>query len=434
MKNNRKRILLISGFIIILCIAGYFVGTYINSRANNRISLSSSQGFNKDNQISQEDLQMLETQAIEIQKEAEITLVTQVLEDQTLERQASETKEVSKEATNVIQTKPETGNVVDTIVPISIRKISSEVIPYDGLMRSITCWGDSLTEGTGSGPNYPILTNIKINGVSTNVNGKTMPSTLGELTNLTVYNMGVYGEDSRTIACRQGGLKMYVNNITIPAIGTVRISHIICEDGKQVDPNLNGSYGAKACFDECSIGGINGSLSYDWDTDSFMFTRVQSGAELVISIDTQIITSPSIDRIGDILILQMGNNGGYDDNYDVLIAQYDAMIEYNQCKYYIIVGDTDYTAEYRADWENALKRAYGDHFINMRQYIVDFVNAGELNDMEIPVNPDDFKQLENGEVPYSLKVWDESHMNSYGYWIEGNAIYKKGCELGYWGY
>jgi len=42
--------------------------------------------------------------------------------------------------------------------------------------------------------------------------------------------------------------------------------------------------------------------------------------------------------------------------------------------------------------------------------------------------------LEDGEVPYSLKVGDESHMNSYGYWIEGNAIYEKGRELGYWGY
>ena len=130
----------------------------------------------------------------------------------------------------------------------------------------------------------------------------------------------------------------------------------------------------------------------------------------------------------------MGNNGGYDNDYDVLISQYDAMLEYSQCKYYIIVGDTDYSADYRSDWENALKQAYGDHFINMRQYLVDFVNNGGLNDLGIPKEPDDYNQLEIGEVPYSLKVDDESHLNSYGYWIEGNAIYEKGCELGYWGY
>ena len=421
MKKYKKRIFLKFGFVIFLCMIEYFVGFSFSSRANTRILPNATQ-------ISQEERHELERQALERQ-----ALETQALEEENLDTTEVRT-EAEIESTRVEEAKTAAEDTSSTTAPTRVRTLSSEVIAYDGLLRSITCWGDSLTEGIGTGPNYPILTNIKVNGVSTNINGKTMPSTLGELTNLTVYNMGVSGEDSRTIACRQGGLKMYVNDITIPDSGSVSISQIVCEDGYLVDPNINGSYGEKECFDACSIGGIVGKLSYDWNTETFLFTRIQDGSELVISIYTPIITPPSIERKGDILILQMGNNGGYLGDYDVLIAQYDAMIEYNQCKYYIIVGDTDYSAVYRADWENALKLAYGDHFINMRQYLVDFVGDGWLKELEIPESFDDFIQIENGEVPYSLKVWDESHLNSYGYWIEGNAIYDKGCELGYWGY
>jgi len=444
MKKNKKRLILISGLVIILCIVGYFVGSSFISKANTRIIASSTQGYSDVDQVSQEETdalktEVLETEALEIEEvstESEIetsneaeTTVSQTTVSPTTAPKKSLTALTISTTPTITKAPP-----AKPLQPVRVRVVSSEVIPYDGLQRSITCWGDSLTEGTGSGPYYPILTNIKVKGVSTDVNGETMPSTLGELTKLHIYNMGVYGEDSRTIACRQGGLKMYVSDITIPTRGSVEISQIICEDGMLAEPNINGSEGERACFDACSIGGIIGTLSYDWETELYMFTRTQPGSELVVSTETQIITPPSIDRVGDILILQMGNNGGFNDDYNVLIAQYDAMIEYNQCKYYIIVGDTDYGADDRAEWENALQQAYGDHFINMRQYLVDFVNDGKLNDLGIPENPDEFEQLENGEVPYSLKVGDESHMNSYGYWIEGNAIYEKGCELGYWGY
>ena len=447
MKKNKKRVFIISGFIILLCIIEYCVASSFNSNANTRMISSDTQGASTADKITQEETQVLDAKVQNIQMEDTEEINIEVATEETSGTEAGTTVKIGSEtkasiksttAPSITITKMPVATKAPATPPATppskVRTSFSEVVAYDGRLRSITCWGDSLTQGTGSESYYPILTNIIVNGVSTNVNGETMPSTLGELTTYDVYNMGVYGEDSRTIACRQGGLKMYVNDITIPASGSVWISQIVCEDGNLVDPNINGSIGEEACFNACSIGGIIGTLSYDWNAGLFIFTRTQAGTELVLSFDTQIITPPSIDRIGDILIIQMGNNGGYDNDYDVLISQYDAMLEYSQCKYYIIVGDTDYSADYRSDWENALKQAYGDHFINMRQYLVDFVNNGGLNDLGIPKEPDDYNQLEIGEVPYSLKVDDESHLNSYGYWIEGNAIYEKGCELGYWGY
>lgn len=46
---------------------------------------------------------------------------------------------------------------------------------------------------------------------------------------------------------------------------------------------------------------------------------------------------------GDVLILEMGSNGGW-KNYEELISQYKAMIKYSGCKDYIIIGDTESVA------------------------------------------------------------------------------------------
>ncbi len=81
----------------------------------------------------------------------------------------------------------------------------------------------------------------------------------------------------------------------------------------------------------------------------------------------------------------MGSNGGW-DSYDELIAQYQAMIEKSGTQCYIIIGDTDNPTEaydseqYESDievgtkdnvWETALREAFGEHFINMRAFMIE---------------------------------------------------------------
>lgn len=297
-----------------------------------------------------------------------------------------------------------------------LTKKNNNEVKEDNLI-SIVCWGDSLTAGAGAS------NEITINGLT----GATMPTTLAHLTGKTVYNMGVGGEDSRTIACRQGGLSMMVNNIIIPASGSVTFERIVSEDGNEIYPCRQDWQGQRDSFDNCTIGGIAGALTYDDETKLYTFTRINDGIELTINTDTEIITSPSRDRRDDILILEIGHNGGWNEDYEVLISQYNSMIEHNNRKEYIIVGDTDGTAESKEEWEKALEGAFGEHFVNMREYL----SENGLRDCGLTPTADDKNKIESGEVPLSLKS-DATHLNSYGYWSKGNAIYIKGVELGYW--
>ena len=118
------------------------------------------------------------------------------------------------------------------------------------------------------------------------------------------------------------------------------------------------------------------------------------------------------------------------------------MIDKSGTQCYIIIGDTDnpkesidsesYTDNYEPGlndtyWEAALREAFGEHFINMRTYMLE--NALDIAGLE--ATEKDTYNLSNGLVPESIK-FDYTHMNSYGYYVMGKAVYDKGIELGYW--
>lgn len=460
----KRKIVLMAGFILILCSVEIFVALYCSHKANARIS-------EKNTQMAEQLTTNADYEGTDSQKAMEET-----------------TNDITSDITESILADSEES----TSESIGIKQVEQVVIPkvrasYIGPGFAISCWGDSLTEGTGA------LGGIVINGVR----AATMPSTLANLTNMRVYNMGVYGELSRDIACRQGGLKMYVNNLIIPASGSVSFKEILCEDGTTINPWTKPDdlevFGLSYCFDNCSIAGITGRLTYDFETEEFIFTRLDSSdepetvpmisnktineestkvssaqgtqsstvasandiqnttqadtatkAEPTTSADhatkeikivgpAQIITPPSIERVGDILILEMGNNDESRGNldYNNLVDQYQAMIDHNGNNYFIIIGDTDGSDEDRADWDYTLQQAFGDHFINMRRYLIDLAANGGLSQFGITLNDFDYLKISRGEVPFALKS-DESHLNSYGYWLEGKAVYDRGLELGYW--
>lgn len=79
----------------------------------------------------------------------------------------------------------------------------------------------------------------------------------------------------------------------------------------------------------------------------------------------QVTTQAAHDVNADILVIQMGSNGGW-DSYDELIAQYQAMIEKSGTQCYIIIGDTDNPTEaydseqYESDIEVGTKDNVGN--------------------------------------------------------------------------
>ncbi len=175
---------------------------------------------------------------------------------------------------------------------------------------------------------------------------------------------------------------------------------------------------------------------------------IASSAVIIVVLikESKAVTKAAHDRsANDILILEIGSNGGWSD-YKELILQYDNIIINSGCKYYIIVGDTDDPGTSMADtnqgyyntdgsyigigdtsWEAALRLAYGDHFFNTRTYMIEY----GLSDCGLDATTDDLWYFKCGKISRQFR-YDWTHFNSYGYYTKGVGIYKKGVELGYW--
>ena len=201
----------------------------------------------------------------------------------------------------------------------------------------INCWGDSMTEGYGS-------------------DGLTYPDVLGQLTGMTVRNLGVGGEDSREILKR--------------------------------------------------------SIAFGSQKE-------------------------------DILVIQMGDNGGWRD-IDELIRQYQKLIKKAGTDRYIIISSTDDSDDPEQIWssitdpagsqtttyEEKLVEAFGDHVFNGRLYLVE--HGLEINGLE--ETAEDRARAREGNISLQLRnpEEDNTHVNEAGYIAMAHGVYEKGKELGYW--
>ena len=343
--------------------------------------------------------------------------------------------------------------------------------PYDDIKESsddtvsIACWGDSMMEGFGTDEAYMLTKNGRVD-----ISYYTAPYTLGKLTGINTYNFGVSGETSDEIARRAGGLKIFtdrdidINKTTFTDVcfmdeedkpvymydfsgygieyneypDTVYINGILCQIDKR--PEIE-DYDFWEYDDEEEyniddfIVGIKICDDTGYDQPDYMY--VPEG--------TIVTPKVAFDHKNDILILEMGSNGGWDD-YDDLIAQYQAVIDYTGCENYIIIGDTDDPGTSLADnsqsymednddyvgtddtaWEAALREAFGEHFFNTRVYLI----QNGLSDCGLKAGKIDELYGAFGYISVKLRS-DWTHFNAYGYYSKGVGIYKKGVELGYW--
>ena len=345
----------------------------------------------------------------------------------------------------------------------SVREVDPETTDYDGITRAISFWGDSMTEGIGD----EIGGIVMLNGEAYDVTGLASSDTVEYLTGLEVYNMGKVGETSTQIATRQGGLAMYLDE-TVTITDKPVIVNIVSDSGETVYMDNYNGYGCSSYMYESDIVYINGlRFKVLFDDSGRMYIEqffgledgynylYKSGESLDITIGNSysvtlekgsvVKTAAAYERAGDILIIEIGSNGGW-DSYDELIEQIDAMILANNCDYYIIVGDTDdpgdsiaewWESEYDAkgeprglmltEWETALEQAYGDHFLNTRLYLIE----NGLSDCGLEETEEDREGYEYGKISKQLR-YDWTHFNAYGYFSQALAIYKKGVELGYW--
>lgn len=272
----------------------------------------------------------------------------------------------------------------------------------------ITCWGDSLTAQGG------------------------WTDTLAELSGMTVYNAGTGGENVRTITARQGADVIMVNDITIPAdVEPITIatyaSPLTTAFGFNATPLLQGG----AHVNPVKLGDIEGTLawtgsSYSDTSGTWTFTRSEAGDEVVIDRPTALTTAYDREKNSPyLMIIFMGQNGGYNSDNEELVNLHRLMIDHANAKHVIVLGLSSGSASSRADYESAMRKAFGRYFISLREYLSQY----GLDDAGLTPTEADTTAMESGTVPPQLLA-DSVHYTAATKTVIGNLIYKRCCELG----
>lgn len=280
--------------------------------------------------------------------------------------------------------------------------------------REIVCWGDSMTQGVGA--DEGALVSLA-DGELYDTSYQSYPQVLSQLTGLDTYNFGVAGATSAEIAAMQGGL-------TWEELESAEKSVEVADaDDADVDD-------ADADADDADANAADADAADDADEQP------------VSHIDPDVIEEGE-QHTGDILVLEIGSNGGWNNDYQVLIDQYRAMIERSGCEDYLILGDTDdpgtsvgdtsqvpFTEDYaprETNWEAALREAFGDHFINMRVFLI----KHGLEISGLTPTEEDVADARLGCISKQLRS-DWTHLNARGYFAKAVAVYQRGIKLGYW--
>lgn len=318
-----------------------------------------------------------------------------------------------------------------------------EVKPVlDEYLPGIVCWGDGLTAGVGgSSTTYPkVLKNLiwtmimddfaKAESTSPTINTYFIRNS-SRFSFPKVLNMGVGGEDTNTILGRNGAVPFVTTReINIPASNDMGVWVTFqSENGKDVAPLYQGDAGLKSV----EIAGVEGTLHINGTGNAneryvYYFARSNNGEPVKVPAGTQIITSGSQEGRNYLPIIFMGQHGGYDDVQE-LISQQKAILEHQTAsgERYIIVGLHTGTKESREELEDAMVAEFGDHYINLREYM----STKGMNDAGFAPTENDKNMMARGATPASLLANDGLHFNSAGYTLIGNLIFERMDKLGY---
>ncbi len=262
----------------------------------------------------------------------------------------------------------------------------SNVSFYNEQASKIVCWGDSLTYGAGG-------------------NGTSYVSVLNNLCKdkAVVYNMGVGGEKTSTIAGRQGGIPMIVDSFIIPSDTSKVEITIKGKNGSEVAPAMQKGNGLNNCY----INEVEGIITYDSLTEKWYFNRILSGSSVIVPKDTEIITDGMKNyNDADIFIIWTGQNDGANaSNVSDIIEKQKKMIEYANTDKYIVLGLL-YSGD---EVNNTMADEYGEHFLDLRQTL----------------------SIDGSNIVSENYKSDSVHLNADGYSIVGEQVYNKLISLGY---
>lgn len=274
----------------------------------------------------------------------------------------------------------------------------------------LTAWGDSMTAGSGGG-------------------GTTYTGVIASLLGRTVNKYAKGGQNSLGIAIRQGGRDLTVNisGNTIPASGGVAITsknNNILYDG--------GTYTGTV---HVTIAKVPGVISTDV-SGNWTFTRdvagiaVTTGTDEIATIDSSTAFTPApAEHDTDTILIWSGRNGFGTTRADIVTVRdnISAMVNYLEQtkKNYLVIsvcngaGEVIGTGTYdQIIALNAeLKATFGDNFVDVRSYLVNF----GLEDAGITPTAQDLTDMSGDTIPESLRS-DSVHLTATGYTLVGQYV------------
>ena len=140
------------------------------------------------------------------------------------------------------------------------------------------------------------------------VNGQTnFVDALSNDANANVTQFGGVSDTSTDVAIRANALNVYVNNITIPS----SVSPVAITLYNQQGEALDALHGKGTNFDNVTIGGIEGQLSYNQQDKKLYFERHDAGKETKVTKLTQVEGQKVEFNANDSYVFFVGQNDPY---------------------------------------------------------------------------------------------------------------------------
>lgn len=264
-------------------------------------------------------------------------------------------------------------------------------------LDTIYCVGDSLTLGAANQTSYPDYLKKNVDNSITTIADENI--------------------NSAALAIKLGTLNTYVNNITIPA-DTTDVAITLLDDKGVQQTAISQS---QTNIENCSIEGIEGTISYNEQTKALTFKRKNKGESVKITKLTQVqVTKPEI-KENSIVILYTGS---YEKSVGGSLITYQKEIikAFNTDKYIVV----SLTQNDRNETNNLLKETYGDHYLDFKAYLLE----KGLSDANIQPTAKDQQNIATNNVPASLLA-DQLNGNSQYNELLANQIINKLKTLGY---
>ena len=232
-------------------------------------------------------------------------------------------------------------------------------------------------------------------------------------------NIKVIGDaklTSSALLVKLGVTPVYIDKLSIPSTTTPTSIVFLDSDGKANNDLLE----CQGSIEKVTINGIEGTITYQHEGNTLVFTRNEPGEASVVNSPTLLQINSEIES-DSILILY---TGAYEESIRGSLANYQNQIirAFNTDKYIVV----SLTQDNRNETNQALKNTHGEHFLDFKNYLL----TSGLNDLGIQPTPADQQNIAENKIPDSLKA-DSINGNDKYSQLLSNQIIKKLTEMQY---